>query len=97
MCESEGLKEKEIGMLSFKFWGHNYGLKVSSFNGMITVTHGGWIVGCFRCKDKMLAWVEEDARWRECAIKGRKLPKATRERIENYLAQDEFAWKGNCE
>lgn len=93
----EVIKGKETEMLSFKFWGHNYALKVSTFNGLITVTHNGWIVGLFRCKDKMMAWVEEDARWRECAIKGRKLPKSTRERIENYLAQDEFVWQGNCE
>lgn len=81
-------------MLSFKFWGHRYALKASSFHGMITVAHDGWVVGSFRCKEKMFAWIEEDARWRECAIKGRKLPKSTRERIELYLA-DQSVWQGN--
>jgi hypothetical protein len=97
MCESEGLKEKEIEMLSFKFRGHVYSIKVRSFNGMIQLGFDGWLLNNFRCKQQLISHIEEQARWAEGAIKTKKLPKKILGKIEEFLAADESVWQGNCE
>jgi len=97
MSGSEGLKEKEIEMLSFKFCGHVYEIKVYAFNGMIMLGFDGWLLGSFRCKQQLISHIEEQARWIGGSIKVKKLPKKILQKIEDFLAADESVWQGNCE
>jgi len=85
-------------MLSFKFRGHVYSIKVRSFNGMIQLGFDGWLLGNFRCKEQLIFQIEEQARWiGGCGIKAKKLPKKILQKIEDFLAADESVWQGNCE
>jgi hypothetical protein len=91
------IKEKETIMLSFKFCGHVYEIKVYSFNGMIMLGFDGWLLGSFRCKQQLISHIEEQARWIDGSIKVKKLPKKILGKIEEFLAADESVWQGNCE
>ena len=84
-------------MLKFGFRGHVYSIKVRSFNGMIQLGFDGWLLGSFRCKQKLISHIEEQARWAEGAIEAKKLPGKILQKIEDFLAADESVWQGSFE
>lgn len=84
-------------VLDFKFCGHTYSIKVRPFNGMVILGFDGWLLNQFRCKSALISHIEEQARWSLGSINAKKLPKRIVSKIEQFLAENEFAWKGSCE
>lgn len=82
-------------VLTIRFRKHKYHIKVSAFNGRISLGYDDWLLGEFWSVGKTISHIEEQARWAEGAIRAPKLSKKTVERIEDFVRLHPDAWLGN--
>lgn len=84
-----------MNCLSFKFRGHRYSIRVSEFNGHLSLGYDDWMLGDFRSVDKLISHIEEQARWTEGAIRAPRLSKRAVTRIEDFVRKFPNTWLGN--
>lgn len=82
-------------VLTIRFRKHRYSIKVSEFNGRISLGYDDWLLGEFWSVGKTISHIEEQARWTEAAIRAPKLPKRVVARIETFVQSNATAWQGN--
>lgn len=80
---------------SFRHQGQRFSIRVSSFNGRISLGMDGWLVGEFWSVDRVVRNCEEQARYQSGSRRARKMDRRTVELIEDFVRLHENAWLGS--
>ena len=82
-------------VLNFRYQGQQFSIKVSRFNGRISLGNDGWLAGEFWSVGKLVKACQEIVRHQRGTMRVPSMSRRTVERIENFVRLHENAWLGN--
>ncbi|NBV51647.1 hypothetical protein EBR78_10585 [bacterium] len=82
-------------VFNFRYQGQKFSIKVSSFNGRISLGSNGWLMGEFWSVDSLVRNCREIVRHEKGTMRVPSMNRRTVERIEDFVRTHENAWLGN--